>query len=41
MLPYNHRWDIEKLFHQLKGKMKERKSWASSPEAKKSHAVFE
>ena len=20
MLPYNHRWDIEKLFHQLKGK---------------------
>ena len=41
VLLYKHRWDIEKIFHQLKSKMKERKSWASSPEAKKSHAVFE
>jgi IS4 transposase len=41
VLLYKHRWDIEKIFHQLKSKMKERKSWASSPEAKKSHAIFE
>ena len=41
VLLYKHRWDIEKIFHQLKSKMKERKSWASAPEAKKSHAVFE
>jgi hypothetical protein len=40
VLLYKHRWDIEKIFHQLKSKMKERKSWASAPEAKKSHAVF-
>jgi IS4 transposase len=41
VLLYKHRWDIEKIFHQLKSKMNERKSWASSTEAKKSHAVFE
>lgn len=41
VLLYKHRWDIEKIFHQLKSKMKERKSWASAPEAKKSHALFE
>lgn len=41
VLLYKHRWDIEKIFHQLKSKMNERKSWASSPEAKKSHAIFE
>jgi hypothetical protein len=41
ILLYKHRWDIEKIFHQLKSKMKERKSWASAPEAKKSHAIFE
>jgi len=41
VLLYKHRWDIEKIFHQLKSKMKERKSWASSTEAKKSHAIFE
>ena len=41
VLLYKHRWDIEKIFNELKSKMKERKSWASSPEAKKSHAIFE
>lgn len=41
VLLYKHRWDIEKIFHQLKSKMHERKSWASSLEAKESHAVFE
>lgn len=38
---YKLRWDIEKVFHQLKSKMEERKSWASSPTAKTSHALFE
>lgn len=41
VLLYKHRWDIEKIFYQLKSKMNERKSWASSKEAKKSHAIFE
>lgn len=41
VLIYKHRWDIEKIFHQLKSKMYERKSWASSLEAKESHAIFE
>jgi IS4 transposase len=41
VLLYKHRWDIEKIFHQLKSKMNERKSWAGPPEAKKSHAIFE
>lgn len=41
VLLYKHRWDIEKIFHQFKSKMGERKSWASSLEAKQSHAVFE
>ncbi len=41
VLLYKHRWDIEKIFHQFKSKMSERKSWASSPEAKQSHAIFE
>jgi hypothetical protein len=40
-LLYKHRWDIEKIFHELKSKMNERKSWASSKESKKSHAIFE
>lgn len=40
VLLYKHRWDIEKIFHQFKSKLNERKSWASSPEAKQSHAVF-
>ena len=41
VLLYKHRWDIEKIFHQFKSKMGERKSWASSHEAKQSHAIFE
>lgn len=41
VLLYKHRWDIEKIFHELKSKMNERKSWASSPDAKKAHAIFE
>jgi hypothetical protein len=41
VLLYKHRWDIEKIFHQFKSKMIERKSWASSLDAKKSHAIFE
>ena len=41
VLLYKHRWDIEKIFHQFKGKMGERKSWGSSDEAKQSHAIFE
>ncbi len=41
VLLYKHRWDIEKIFHQFKSKLNERKSWASSPEAKQSNAVFE
>ncbi len=38
---YKCRWDIEKVFGELKGKMEERKSWASSPEAKRAHGQFE
>jgi len=41
VLLYKHRWDIEKIFHQFKSKMVERKSWASSLVAKQSHAIFE
>ena len=41
VLIYKHRWDIEKVFHQLKSKMEERKSWASSQSAKRHHAIFE
>jgi len=41
VLFYKHRWDLEKVFYELKSKMKERKSWSSSAEAKQAHAVFE
>jgi len=41
VLLYKHRWDIEKIFNQLKSKMNERKSWATSHEAKQSNAIFE
>ena len=41
VLIYKHRWDIEKVFYELKSKMEERKSWASSEEAKQAHAIFE
>ena len=39
-LGYKHRWDIEKIFDQFKNKMEERKSWASSENAKESHGLF-
>ncbi len=38
---YKHRWDVEKVFHKLKSKMEERKSWASTQTAKRHHAIFE
>lgn len=41
VLLYKHRWDIEKIFHQFKSKTGERKSWASSHEAKQAHGIFE
>jgi Transposase DDE domain len=41
VITYKNRWDIEKVFHQLKSKMEERKSWASSPHAKRNHGLFE
>lgn len=41
VLLYKHRWDEEKVFYELKSKMEERKSWASSKDAKQAHAVFE
>jgi len=41
VLMYKQRWNIEKVFHQFKSKMEERKSWASSEEAKQAHGVFE
>ena len=40
VLLYKHRWDIEKVFDELKTKLEEKKSWASSIEAKKAHANF-
>jgi len=40
VLLYKHRWDIEKVFDELKTKLEEQRSWASSKEAKKSHANF-
>ena len=41
VMTYKHRWDIEKVFYELKSKMDERKSWASSPTAKSHQAIFE
>lgn len=41
VLIYKHRWDEEKIFYQLKSKFNERKSWASSDEAKQAQAIFE
>ena len=40
VLLYKHRWDIKKVFDELKTKLEEHRSWASSPEAKKAHANF-
>lgn len=39
-LIYKMRWDIEKAFDQIKNKFGEKKSWASSPEAKSMQAHF-
>ena len=41
VLMYKLRWDIEKIFYQLKSKMEERKSWGSPIESKKANAMFE
>lgn len=37
---YKRRWEIEKVFDQLKNKFAETKAWASSPNAKAMQAVF-
>ncbi len=39
-LIYKQRWDIEKVFDELKSKLLERKSWASGETAKTAHAIF-
>jgi len=39
-LLYKKRWDIEKVFDELKNKLNEKKAWASSPTAKKMNAQF-
>jgi len=41
VLIYKQRWDLEKVFYQLKSKFNERKSWASSETAKQAQAYFE
>jgi transposase len=41
VLIYKLRWDIEKVFYQLKSKMAQRKSWARSEVAKRHHAIFD
>ena len=40
VLLFKQRWDIEKVFDEVKNKMHERKSWASSETAKTAHANF-
>ena len=40
VLLFKQRWDIEKVFDELKNKMLERKSWASGTTAKEMHANF-
>ena len=40
VLLFKQRWDIEKVFDEVKNKMLERKSWASSDTAKAVHANF-
>jgi hypothetical protein len=37
---YRRRWEIEKVFDELKNKLGETKAWASSPEAKAAQAHF-
>ena len=40
VLIYKQRWDIEKVFDELKSKLAEKKSWASNRAAKSAHAQF-
>jgi hypothetical protein len=40
VLLFKQRWDIEKVFDEVKNKMLERKSWASGETAKTMHANF-
>ena len=40
-LLYKMRWDVEKIFDEFKNKLGEKKSWGSSPTAKKCQAIFE
>jgi hypothetical protein len=40
VLLFKQRWDIEKVFDEVKNKMLERKSWASGEVAKEVHANF-
>ena len=40
VLLFKQRWDIEKVFDEVKNKMLERKSWASGDTAKEIHANF-
>jgi len=40
VLLFKQRWDIEKVFDEVKNKMLERKSWASGKTAKTMHANF-
>jgi hypothetical protein len=37
---YARRWELEKVFDQLKNKLEESKAWASSPQAKRTQAGF-
>jgi hypothetical protein len=40
VLLFKQRWDIEKVFDEVKNKLLERKSWASGNTAKEMHANF-
>jgi hypothetical protein len=37
---YRMRWNIEKVFDELKNKLGEKKAWATSPDAKSAQALF-
>ena len=37
---YRRRWDIEKIFDQSKNRLEEKKSWASSPEARRAQGLL-
>jgi len=39
-LLYKTRWDIEKVFDEVKNKMNEKKSWGSGEKSKTTHALF-